>query len=111
MGPRVVHADVRLVCQRGLAMVIRLFASLSKVLTAAALMALGMAAGLQVATAIPATAAGSTVGVFAWGDNSSGELGNGNTTNNSTPAPVSLPSGVTPTAIAGGGGQGDPQPS
>jgi alpha-tubulin suppressor-like RCC1 family protein len=93
-------------------MVIRLFASLSKVFTAAALMALGMAAVFQVATAVPATAAGSTVGVFAWGDNTSGELGNGNTTTNSTtPVPVSLPSGVTPTAIAGGGGIGDPQPS
>ena len=92
-------------------MVIRLFASSSKVFTAAALMALGMAAVLQLASTAPATAAGSTVGVFAWGDNSSGELGNGNTTNSSTPMPVSLPSGVTPTAIAGGGGQGDPQPS
>jgi alpha-tubulin suppressor-like RCC1 family protein len=111
MGLCVIHADVRLVCQRGLAMVIRLFASLSKVFTAAALMALGIAAGLQVATAVPATAAGSTVGVFAWGDNSSGELGDGNTTNSSTPLAVSLPPGVTPTAIAGGGGQGDPQPS
>ena len=50
-------------------------------------------------------AAGSTVGVFAWGDNSSGELGDGNTSGSSLLHGLfSLPSGVTPTAIAGGGG-------
>jgi alpha-tubulin suppressor-like RCC1 family protein len=97
----------------GLLMVTRLSASLSRILAAAALTVLGLAAVLQVVTAVPATAAapGSTVGIFAWGDNSSGELGNGSTTNSSTPAPVSLPSGVVPIAIAGGGGNGDPQPS
>src|SRR5450756_1985773 len=41
--------------------------------------------------------------VLAWGYNSDGELGNGTTTNSSTPVAVSLPSGTTVTAIAGGG--------
>jgi alpha-tubulin suppressor-like RCC1 family protein len=39
--------------------------------------------------------------LFSWGDNTDGELGNGTVgVNNATPAPVPLPSGVTPTAIA-----------
>ncbi len=53
-----------------------------------------------------AYAIGSDGHVYAWGDNSLGELGNGGTTNSTTPVVVSLPSGVTPTAIAGGGGTG-----
>jgi alpha-tubulin suppressor-like RCC1 family protein len=44
----------------------------------------------------------STGQVLAWGDNFSGELGNGTTTNSSIPVAVSLPSGTTVTAIAGG---------
>ena len=40
--------------------------------------------------------------VFAWGWNGYGQLGNGTTTNSSTPVAVSLPSGTTITAIAGG---------
>ena len=56
-------------------------------------------------------ATGSSVVLLSWGDNSSGELGNGNTTNTSMPSAVSLPPGVTPTAVSGGGGLGDPQPS
>jgi alpha-tubulin suppressor-like RCC1 family protein len=42
--------------------------------------------------------------VYAWGLGGSGELGNGTTpTNQTTPGPVALPSGVIATAIAGGG--------
>jgi alpha-tubulin suppressor-like RCC1 family protein len=45
----------------------------------------------------------STGQVLAWGYNLNGQLGDGTTTNSSTPVPVSLPSGTTVTAIAGGG--------
>jgi alpha-tubulin suppressor-like RCC1 family protein len=53
-----------------------------------------------------AYALGSDGKVYAWGDNFYGELGNGTTTNSTTPVAVSLPTGVTATAIAGGGGTG-----
>ncbi len=89
----------------------RSIASLTRLGAAATLMVLGITALLQVGRAIPAGAAGSSVVLLSWGDNSSGELGNGNTTSTSTPSAVSLPSGVTPTAISAGGGLGDPQPS
>ena len=48
-------------------------------------------------------AIGSDKKLYAWGYNGDGELGNGNTTNSSTPVLVSLPAGVSATAIAGGG--------
>ncbi|MEW2626397.1 hypothetical protein, partial [Streptomyces sp. NPDC048106] len=41
--------------------------------------------------------------VLAWGYNSSGGLGDGTTTNSSTPVEVHLPAGTTVTALAGGG--------
>ena len=44
----------------------------------------------------------STGQVLAWGDNRNGQLGDGTTTGSSTPVAVSLPSGTTVTAIAGG---------
>ena len=79
---------------------------------AATLVVLGITALLQVGGAIPTGATGSSVALLSWGDNSSGELGNGVTGGISdTPVSVSFPTGVTPVAIAGGGGGGDPQPS
>jgi alpha-tubulin suppressor-like RCC1 family protein len=47
-------------------------------------------------------AIGSDGKLYAWGDNTDGALGNGTTTDSATPVVVSLPSGVTPTAIDGG---------
>ena len=49
-----------------------------------------------------AFAIGSNGKLYAWGDNGSGQLGDGNTSESDAPVVVSLPSGVTPTAIAGG---------
>jgi len=40
--------------------------------------------------------------VYSWGNNANGELGNGTTTNSKVPVLVSMPSGVTPTAVAAG---------
>ncbi len=52
----------------------------------------------------PAVAATPSGAAYAWGNNDGGQLGNGtmNTTNNPTPEPVALPSGVTVTAVAAG---------
>jgi hypothetical protein len=59
---------------------------------------IAVAAGLSHSLAV--TSSGQ---VLAWGLNSRGQLGNGTTTNSSTPVAVSLPSGTTVTAVAGGG--------
>ncbi len=47
-------------------------------------------------------AIGSDGKLYAWGDNSAGELGDGTTTDHDTPEAIALASGVTPTAIAAG---------
>ncbi len=51
-------------------------------------------------------AIGSNGKLYAWGDNTYGELGNGTFTNSSTPVVVSLPAGVSPTSIAAGADHG-----
>ncbi len=52
--------------------------------------------------AVDGYAIGSDGKLYAWGNNQFGELGDGNTTSSDTPVVVSLPTGVTPTAIASG---------
>ncbi|WP_050591866.1 RCC1 domain-containing protein [Salinispora fenicalii] len=52
-----------------------------------------------VAHGLALTSAGT---VLAWGSNSDGQLGDGTTTDSSTPVEVSLPAGTTVTAIGGG---------
>ena len=50
-----------------------------------------------------AYAIGSDGHLYAWGDGTYGQLGNGTMTSpETTPVPVSLPAGITPTAIAAG---------
>jgi len=49
-------------------------------------------------------AIGSDGDVYAWGDNSQGQFGDGSTTGSSTPVRVSLPGGVTATAVSEGDG-------
>ena len=51
-------------------------------------------------------AIGSDGTLYAWGDNSAGELGDGTTTDHDTPEAITLASGVTPTAIAAGRNHG-----
>ena len=70
-------------------------------------LAITLASGVT-ATAIAAgsyhsLAIGSNGTVYTWGSNSSGQLGNGTTNESDSPAAITLASGVTATAIAGGG--------
>ncbi len=51
---------------------------------------------------LASSGAGSST-VLAWGENNEGELGDGTTTNRSTPVKVNLPPGTTITTLAGGG--------
>jgi alpha-tubulin suppressor-like RCC1 family protein len=50
-----------------------------------------------------ALAIGSDHQLYAWGDNSDGELGDGSTTDQGTPEVITLAPGVTPTSISAGG--------
>jgi alpha-tubulin suppressor-like RCC1 family protein len=77
----------------------------------AALVVPGTALLVQFTATVPAAPVASSTLLLAWGDNSLGELGNGTSGGFSdTPVMVSLPAGVSPTAIAASGGAGDPQP-
>jgi len=55
-----------------------------------------------VAGTLHSLAIGSDGTLYAWGYNGYGELGNNSTTDSCVPVEVSLPTGVTPTAIAAG---------
>jgi hypothetical protein len=66
----------------------------------------GAGTGDPLANQYAGYAIGSDGNLYAWGDNTNGALGDGNTTDSSTPVEVSLPPGVTPTAIAAGQGVG-----
>ena len=77
------------------------------ILGAASVLASLGAAGVGRLAPVPAAGAAppaSVTALVAWGDNSTGELGNGTTSNADTPMTVSLPAGVVPDAVAGGGG-------
>jgi alpha-tubulin suppressor-like RCC1 family protein len=50
-----------------------------------------------------ALAIGSDHQLYAWGDNSSGELGDGSTTDQGAPEAITLAPGVTPTSVSAGG--------
>jgi alpha-tubulin suppressor-like RCC1 family protein len=57
---------------------------------------LGLAGGYSLALS-------STGVVYAWGDNESGDLGDGSNTNSDLPAVVQVPDGVVPTSVVAGG--------
>jgi len=62
----------------------------------------GVTATAIVAGGFHSLASGSDGTLYAWGYNADGELGNNRTTDSSVPVVVSLPTGVTATAIAAG---------
>ena len=64
----------------------------------------GVSATAVAAGAGHSLAAGSDGKLYAWGLNANGELGNGTTTPSSTPIVVSMPAGVTATAVSAGAG-------
>jgi alpha-tubulin suppressor-like RCC1 family protein len=83
-----------------------------KLCVAVAVVAGGTATLAQLTGQAPAAAAGGPDVLYAWGSNDSGQLGDNISTggHSNTPVVVGLPAGVTPMALAGGGGGGDPIP-
>ncbi|HTW08924.1 MAG TPA: putative Ig domain-containing protein [Acidimicrobiales bacterium] len=59
----------------------------------------GVTATAIAAGDVSAFAIGSDGNLYAWGSGTDGELGNGSTSDSSTPVEVSLPAGVTPSAL------------
>ena len=82
--------------------------SIVKVLLCAPLLIAGMAvAAISIGGQVASAANPVPSGELAWGQGTEGQLGNGTTTAaQTTPVAVSLPSGVTATAIAGGNESG-----
>ncbi|GAB6041775.1 hypothetical protein JCM17961_24500 [Endothiovibrio diazotrophicus] len=70
---------------------------------AAITLAEGVTAAAIAAGDVHALAIGSDGQLYAWGDNSAGQIGDGSRTKHLTPVQVTLASGVTPTAVAAGG--------
>ena len=64
--------------------------SLSRFCAVGPLVLLGATTVSQLSLAPPTYAAGTTVALLAWGDNSTGELGNGSMANSDTPTVVSF---------------------
>ena len=54
------------------------------------------------ATAAPAAASSPTLTTFAWGNDSSGQLGDGGSVPQETPEAITLPGGITATAVSAG---------
>ena len=65
-------------------------------------LATGVALTAIAAGYLDSLAIGSDGGLYAWGDNQYGELGDGTTSNHDSPERIRLASGITPTAIAAG---------
>src|SRR5580704_14602366 len=62
-----------------------------------------LAASTLVNVLVVSHASAASTELYSWGYNVDGQLGNGTTTNSGTPVKVSLPTGVSATAVAAGG--------